>query len=108
MTSPNLSHSPTGHRTLAVRREQTIALQVSTPVRLMGPATARTPEKNTGNFYILSQLSYPILKGRDMWNSVISKLEVQNKNGGMNMEKITISGLKNHVMGNNIELTGLL
>ena len=43
-----------------------------------------------------------------MWNSVISKLGEQNKNGGMNMEKITISGRKNHVMENNIELTVLL
>ena len=43
-----------------------------------------------------------------MWSSVISKLEVQNKNGGMIMEKITISGLRNNVMENNIELMVLL
>ena len=43
-----------------------------------------------------------------MWNSAISKLEEQNKNGGMIMEKITIFGLKNHVMEKIIELMVLL
>ena len=57
MTSPNLSHSPTGHRKLAGRREPTIALQVSTPCRLMGPVTARIPERNTGDFHILCHFS---------------------------------------------------
>ena len=44
-----------------------------------------------------------------MLNSVTSKLEGHNKNGGMSiMEKITISGLRNNVMENNIELMVLL
>ena len=43
-----------------------------------------------------------------MWSSAISKLEEQNKNGGMIMEKITISGRKNHVMEKIIELMVLL
>ena len=44
-----------------------------------------------------------------MLNSATSKLEGHNKDGGMNiMEKITISGLRNNVMENNIELMVLL
>ena len=44
-----------------------------------------------------------------MLSSVTSKLEGHNKNGGMNiMEKITISGRRNNVMENNIELMVLL
>ena len=53
-------------------------------------------------------LSYLILEGKDTWSSVISKLEVQIKNGGMIMEKITISGRKNRVMEKIIELMVLL
>ena len=75
----------------------------------MEPATARIPEKNTGDFHFsISTLPYPIPEGRDTWSSVISKLEVQIKNGGMIMEKITIFGRKNHVMEKIIELMVLL
>ena len=76
--------------------------------RHTAPVTVRIPERNIGTFFFFLSLPYTFLKGKDMWNSAISKLEEQNKNGGMIMEKITIFGLKNHVMENNIELTVLL
>ena len=58
-------------------------------------------------FYVT--FPYPILKGRGMLSSATSKPEGHNKDGGVNiMEKITISGLRNNVMENNIELMVLL
>ena len=75
----------------------------------MEPVTARIPEKNTGDFHFpISTLSYQNFEGRDMWSSVTSKLEVQIKNGGMNMEKITISGRKSHVTEIITELMDIL
>ena len=75
----------------------------------MGPVTARIPERNTGDFHILCHFSLSHSQRRGMLSSATSKLEGHNKDGGMNiMEKITISGLRNNVMENNIELMVLL
>ena len=109
MTSLSLSHSHTGHRILAIRREQTIVQSRLTVSRHTAHVTVRIPERNIGNFFSsFLSLPYLFLKGKDMWSSVISKLEVQIKNGGIIMEKITISGRKNRVMEKIIELMVLL
>ena len=109
VTSLSLSFSHTGHRILAIRREQTIVQSRLIVALHTAHVIARIPERNIGNFFSsFLSLPYLFLKGKDMWSSAISKLEEQNKNGGMIMEKITISGRKNHVMERIIELMVLL